>query len=87
MTDFTRAFIFYVVVMICLVLLLFLAAGCTLVSEFGDSSGCMFSEGGPVPGLSSGVVVVCRSGKDNTAVFYTDGTRQIMIGHDVKQVK
>lgn len=55
--------------------------GCTLVSEFGDSSGCMWTEGGPVPGLSSGKMVVCRSGKDNALVVYKDAERGIIIQH------
>lgn len=55
---------------------------CTpFISELSDSSGCMYSAGGPVPGMASGTVVVCRSGKDKAAVFYKDAKREIKIEH------
>lgn len=58
-----------------------LLSSCTLVSEFSDSSGCMYSAGGPIPGMASGTVVVCRSGKDKGTVFYRDAERTIQIEH------
>lgn len=68
---------------IMLVALLTLTVGCSpLVSEFSDSSGCLVSSGGPVPGLASGEVLVCRSGKDKAKVTYTDPSRSITIEHE-----
>ena len=56
--------------------------GCTpMVTELADSSGCLFSTGGPIPGMASGVVVVCRSGKDQSNVVYRDAERTIEIKH------
>lgn len=87
MTDFARAFIFYIVALICAIAMLFLIAGCTpFISELSDSSGCLWTTGGPVPGLSSGEVVVCRSGKDNARVLYQDQQRAIVIMQDAKTI-
>ena len=56
--------------------------GCSpMITEFGDSSGCLWTEGGPVPGFSSGKVLVCRSGKDKATVRFADETRAIVINH------
>ena len=61
-----------------------LTAGCStpFLTELGDSSGCLVSSGGPVPGLSSGNVLVCRSGKDKAKVTYADPNRSITIEHE-----
>jgi hypothetical protein len=60
-----------------------LLSGCTpFVSELSDSSGCLYSTGGPIPGMASGVVVVCRSGRDKAAIDYSDAEgRKISIRH------
>lgn len=62
---------------------LVLMTSCTLVSELADSSGCLVSEGGPIPGVSSGKVIVCRSGKDLATVrlIVEDNAVAIMIDH------
>lgn len=63
-------------------LLALLLGGCTpFVSELSDSSGCLISEGGPIPGVSSGKVLVCRSGKDRARVEFKDAERSIVIEH------
>lgn len=61
--------------------LLLSSSGCTLVSELSNSSGCMYTAGGPM-GIASGVVVVCRSGKDQADVEYADRDRSIIIRHN-----
>jgi len=59
----------------------FLLAGCTpFVTELADSSGCMFTTGGPY-GVTFGSITVCRSGKDKAVVYYKDGEREIKIEH------
>lgn len=70
---------FYVVLGIALIGL----SGCTpFISEFSNSSGCFYSTGGPAPGMPSGVVLVCRSGKDKAKVTYKDQDgRTITIEH------
>jgi hypothetical protein len=66
-----------------LVILLALSLpGCTTLTEISDSSGCMYSTGGPIPGMPSGIVVVCRSGRDNASISYRDQDgREIRITH------
>lgn len=60
-----------------------LLGGCTTLTEIGNSSGCLYSTGGPVPGMASGVVVLCRSGKDKSSVEYSDNDgRKITIRHN-----
>lgn len=62
-------------------LALLLSSGCTpFVGEMLDSSGCMFTSGGPY-GVTFGSVTVCRSGKDKATVIYQDKERSIMIDH------
>lgn len=70
-------------------LLLAFCAGCTpFISELSDSSGCMYSTGGPVPGMASGVVLVCRSGHAGAFVMYADKDgRSIVIMHDKAQAQ
>ena len=66
-----------------LIIAMLLFSGCTpFISELSDSSGCLYSTGGPAPGMPSGVVLVCRSGKDKAKVTYSDKDgRQITIEH------
>ena len=57
--------------------------GCTpMVTELASSSGCLYSTGGPIPGMPAGVVVVCRSGKDKATIVYRDAERTIEIRHE-----
>ena len=64
-----------------LLALLVWLSGCTpMVTEFGDSSGCLFTTGGPY-GVTFGSVTVCRSGKDGATVSYRDKERAIEIEH------
>ena len=73
----------YFLLLIGLIVFALTFGGCTpFVSELSDSSGCLYSTGGPAPGLPSGVVLVCRSGKDKAFVYYEDKDgRKIAIGH------
>lgn len=70
-------------ILVGLIVFALMFGGCTpFISELSDSSGCLYSTGGPAPGLPSGVVVVCRSGKDKATVNYEDRDgRKISIRH------
>ena len=64
-----------------ILILALLLAGCGYnVSELGNSSGCLFTTGGPY-GVTFGSVTVCRSGMDGATVEYQDTERQIRIIH------
>lgn len=81
MTYFAKGAIAYLLICAGLFFLILSLSGCTLVSEFSSSSGCMWTKGGPF-GIAAGEVLVCRSGKDRALVEYTDHERTITIIHD-----
>lgn len=58
-----------------------LLVGCGYnVTELGDSSGCLFTSGGPY-GVTFGSVTVCRTGADGATVEYSDKERSIRLMH------
>ena len=85
MTWFEKGALLYFMILIALIIFA-LSSGCTpFISELSDSSGCLYSTGGPAPGLPSGVVLVCRSGKEGVTatVTYEDREgRKIRIVHE-----
>lgn len=75
----------YFLLLVALIVFALTMGGCTpLVSEFSDSSGCLYSTGGPIPGMASGIVIVCRSGKEGvgaTVTYEDNDGRKIRINH------
>lgn len=62
-------------------ILALILSGCGYnVTELGDSSGCLFTSGGPY-GVTFGSVTVCRTGADGATVEYADKERSIRLIH------
>lgn len=83
MTPFEKGACAYFMILVGLLVFALMFGGCGYsISELSDSSGCLYSTGGPAPGMPSGIIVVCRSGMDKARVTYKDQDgRTITIEH------